>query len=154
MEIQFAATPADHPTNSILSIRLDSNEELHVGDKIAIQLLDRSFEKRQIISMRKWKQGVKRGKWLGVSSFLGGESGEIEVADIKANLIHTTSHPSFDEMDRMAKITNITPFKELRAGYGFVYSKYFINRRLHCTDFNLWLDIFHKVNKNLCLKIQ
>ena len=116
MEIQFAATSADRPTNAILSIRLDSNEELHMGDEITIQLLDHSFEKRQIVSMHKWKQGAKRGKWQEVSSFSGGEAGEIEITDIASNRIHTTSHPSFDKMDKMAKIINITPFKELHSG--------------------------------------
>ena len=47
MEIQFAATSADRPTNAILSIRLDSNEELHMGDEITIQLLDRSFGSKE-----------------------------------------------------------------------------------------------------------
>lgn len=116
MEIQCAATPADRPTNAILSVRLDSNEELHLGDEITIQLLDRSFEKRQIKSMRKCKRKAKRSKWLEVSSFSGGESGEIEITGIASNRIHTTRHPSFEEMDRMAKIINITPFKELRSG--------------------------------------
>jgi len=121
MEIQFAATPADCPTNSILSIRLGPDEVLNIDDEISIQLMDRSFEKRQIISMRKWKQGTKRGRWLEVSSLSGGESGEIEIAGIASNRIYTTSHPSFDEMDRMAKIINITPFKELRSGKMSIY---------------------------------
>lgn len=116
MEIQFAATPAKRPNNSILSVHLDPNEELRVGGEIIIQLLDRSFEKKTIISMRKWKQETKQGKWLDVSFLSGSESGEVEVAGIKSNHIHTSNHPSFDEMDRMEKIVNITPFKELRLG--------------------------------------
>lgn len=123
MEITFAATPSWAEENSIVTIKVESGETISVGDFVNIELVDETFVKKEVISMRRWfgSEGAKRGKWKDVDSITEGESAEITLNNIKSNTIQTTSMPSAAERRRMAEMICISPFKEIHCGKESIY---------------------------------
>lgn len=122
MEIIDAAVSADKNTHHILTIKADEAETIRVGQKISIMLTDGTFVEHEVASIRRWelKANAKRGKWKDVELISGGQTCEADVYGIEGH-VQTTDMPSLAEMERLAAMINVMPYKEINGGDESIY---------------------------------
>lgn len=117
MEIIHAAVSADENTHHILTIKANEDETIRVGQKISIMLTDETFVEHEVASIRRWelKPNAKRGKWKDVELVFGGQTCEVDVYGIEG-YVQTTDMPLLTEMERLAAMINVMPYKEINGG--------------------------------------
>ena len=106
---------------SIIKVETDENEVLHVGDEITIQLLDRSFVKREIyhIEIDKQIKGFIWPRGVATDSIGNGEIGNLFIE--RTYFIHYEEGMSFETYENEMRLIDLTPYKEILCGSGSIY---------------------------------